>query len=64
MQAPTRPERRKEAWKEVRRRMAEEGRVGALMTRVSRRVGRKSSSLVRDSQGMQEPVKAKYDWRG
>jgi len=34
----TRPERRKEAWKEVRR-----------------RVGRNSSSLVRDSQGMHEP---------
>ena len=60
----TRPERRKEAWKEVRRRMEEEGRVGALIIRVRRRVGRNSSSLVRDSQGMHEPVKIRYYRRG
>ena len=58
----TRPERRKETWKEVRRRMAEEGRVGALVMRVRTRVGRKSSSLVRDSQGMQEPAQVWYNW--
>ena len=35
--------------------MAEEGRVGAMMTRVRTRVGRKRTSLVRASQGIQEP---------
>ena len=73
----TRPDRRKEAWTEVRSRMLEEGslllefnafdddvnsvvvgsNVGEWMTRVSRRLARKSASLVRPSQGMQEPDK-------
>ena len=35
--------------------MAEEGRVGAMMTRVRTRVGRKRTSLVRASHGIQEP---------
>ena len=76
----TRPDRRKEAWTEVRSRMLEEGSLlevfaidddvnsevvmeevgsilGEWMTRVSRRLARKSTSLVRPSQGMQEPSK-------
>lgn len=32
-------------------------RIGEWMTRVSRRLARKSTSLVRPSQGMQEPTK-------